>query len=200
MNCPLAPRLEAALPDKISLYAAEGIGEYHADSWCRFCRANGICKAQADNQISAFDDFKEVVAEYKTDLLTPEQIGEALKKGEILVNWYEVLQKTALEKLLGGAEIPGYKVVEGRSSRTWTNQDKALKTLQNSVIERAVIYDSVPKSLAQIEKMLDAAKFAELVGSYVFKPQGKSTLANATDKRPVFNSAVVGGFAVVVKK
>ena len=176
-----------------------GIGEYNAGTWCRFCRANGICKAQADNQISAFDDFKEVVAEGKTDLLTPEQIGEALKKGEILVNWYEALQKTALEKLLSGAEIPGYKVVEGRSSRAWTNQDKALETLQNSGIERAVIYDSVPKSLAQIEKMLGATKFAELVGSYVFKPQGKPTLANATDKRPIFNSAVAD-FAAVVKK
>ena len=176
-----------------------GIGEYNAGTWCRFCRANGICKAQADNQISAFDDFKEVVAEGKTDLLTPEQIGEALKKGEILVNWYEALQKTALEKLLSGAEIPGYKVVEGRSSRAWTNQDKALETLQNSGIERAVIYDSVPKSLAQIEKMLGATKFAELVGNYVFKPQGKPTLANATDKRPVFNSAVAD-FAAVVKK
>ena len=176
-----------------------GIGEYNAGTWCKFCRANGVCRAQADNQVNAFEDFKEIVADGNTDLLTPEQIGEALKKGELLVAWYEALQKTALEKLLGGSEIPGYKVVEGRSSRTWTNQDEALETLQNSGIEHAAIYDSVPKSLAQLEKMLGTAKFAELVGKYVFKPIGKPTLASANDKRPVFNSAV-SDFASVAKK
>ena len=175
-----------------------GIGEYKAGTWCKFCRANGICKAQSDNQVSAFDDFKEIIVEGNTDILTPEQIGVALKKGEILVDWYEALQKTALEKLLGGVEIPGYKVVEGRSTRAWTNQDEALEILQNSGIERAAIYDSVPKSLAQLEKMLGAAKFTELVGEYVFKPQGKPTLANFDDKRPVFNGAVAD-FAAVVK-
>ena len=37
--------------------AFSGFGEYHAGTWCRFCRANGKCKAQADQQIGAFDDF-----------------------------------------------------------------------------------------------------------------------------------------------
>lgn len=173
-----------------------GIGEYKAGTWCKFCKAVGICKAQADSQINAFDDFKDVVAEKPSDILTPKQIGEALQKGETLIAWYEALQKTALEKLLSGCEIPGYKVVEGRSTRTWSNQDEALDTLQKSGIERAAIYDSVPKSLAQLEKMLGAAKFTELVGRYVFKPQGKPTLAKLSDKRPVFNSAVAD-FATV---
>ena len=161
-----------------------------------------MCKAQADSQINAFDDFKEVISDEEvqkdTALLTAEEISKALKKGEMLIDWYEALQKTALEKLLSGDEIPGYKVVEGRSSRTWTNQDEALETLQNAGIEKAVIYDSVPKSLAQLEKLLGATKFAELVGKYVFKPTGKPTLASADDKRPVFNSAK-SDFSTVAK-
>ena len=184
------------------LYNKKGIGEYNAGTWCKFCRANGVCKAQADSQINAFDDFKEVISDEEvqkdTALLTAEEISKALKKGEMLIDWYEALQKTALEKLLSGDEIPGYKVVEGRSSRTWTNQDEALETLQNAGIEKAVIYDSVPKSLAQLEKLLGATKFAELVGKYVFKPTGKPTLASADDKRPVFNSAK-SDFSTVAK-
>ena len=176
-----------------------GIGEYNAGTWCRFCKANGVCKAQADSQIKAFDDFKDVIAEKNSDTLTPEQISDALQKGETLIAWYEALQKTALEKLLNGCEIPGFKVVEGRSVRAWTNQDEALETLQKAGIERAIIYDSVPKSLAQLEKILGVAKFAELVGSYVIKPSGKPTLAKASDKRPVFNSAVAD-FANVAPK
>ena len=173
--------------------AFKGLGSYNVGAWCRFCRANGICKAQAEKQITAFDDFKT-----QQDLMTVEEIGAALKKGESLVSWYESLQKVALEKLLNGEEIPDYKVVEGRSQRAWTNQDEALETLQNAGIEKAIIYDSVPKSLSQLEKLLGVAKFAELVGQFVIKPHGKPTLASAADKRPVFNSAVID-FSTVAK-
>ena len=50
-----------------------------------------------------------------------------------------------------------------------------------------MIYDSVPKSLAKLEKMLGVAKFKELVGEFVIKPQGKPTLAPADDARNEFN-------------
>ena len=171
-----------------------GFGEYHAGSWCRFCRANGICKAQADQQISAVEDFKGLSE--NNSLLTPEQMSEALKKGENLVNWYESLKQQALDKLLSGIEIPDYKLVEGRSARTWKDQDKALEALEAGGIEHAVIYDSVPKTLAQLEKLIGVAKFKELVGDFVIKPQGKPTLVSASDKREEFNSAVADFAAV----
>ncbi|MBQ4405253.1 MAG: DUF2800 domain-containing protein [Selenomonadaceae bacterium] len=86
--------------------------------------------------------------------------------------------------------MPGYKIVEGRSSRTWTNQDAALEKLQAAGIERVIIYDSVPKTLAKLEKMLGTAKFKELVGEFVIKPPGKPTLTTADDVRKEFSGAV----------
>jgi len=77
--------------------------------------------------------------------------------------------------------------VEGRSSRCWTDQDAALDKLQESGVDRALIYDSVPKTLAQLEKMLGTAKFKELVGEFVTKPQGKPTGVH-----PVAGAALVG--------
>lgn len=165
-----------------------GFGEYHAGDWCRFCRANGICKAQAEQQIGAFDDFSAAVGN-PTALLSPSEMGEVLKRGETLVSWYETVREKALESLLNGEKIPGYKVVEGHSTRCWTDQDKALDKLQESGVDRAVIYDSVPKTLAQLEKLLGTARFKELVGEFVTKPQGKPTLALETDSRKEFNSA-----------
>lgn len=165
-----------------------GFGEYHAGDWCRFCRANGICKAQAEQQIGAFDDFSAAVGN-PTALLSPSEMGEVLKRGETLVSWYETVREKALESLLNGEKIPGYKVVEGRSTRCWTDQDKALDKLQESGVDRAVIYNSVPKTLAQLEKLLGTARFKELVGEFVTKPQGKPTLALETDSRKEFNSA-----------
>ena len=165
-----------------------GFGEYHAGSWCQFCRANGICKAQAEQETGAFDDFAAAVGNPNA-ILTPAEMGEVLQRGETLVAWYETIKAKALESLLNGEKIPGYKVVEGRSSRCWTDQDKALDKLQESGIDRAIIYDSVPKSLAQLEKVLGVAKFKEMVGEYVTKPMGKPTLAPENDSRREFNSA-----------
>lgn len=146
---------ESIKPKAQTAYAGEG--EFHADDWCRFCRANGSCRAQT---ISAFEDFAEVVNSPPA-LLSPEETGDYLKKGATLTAWYEALKQSAFVKLLSDCRIPGYKIVEGRSSRTWTDQDAALEKLQAAGIERAVIYDSVPKSLAKLEKMLGVAKFKE---------------------------------------
>lgn len=178
--------------------AYAGFGEFHAGSWCRFCRADGMCKAQAEQMASALDDFGAVSGSNPA-LLTPEQMGEALEKGGCLVEWYKKLQNLSLEAILSGTKIPGYKAVEGRSVRVWSDQDKALETLLSNGVERAVIYDSVPKTLAQLEKVLGTKRFTELVGEFVTKPQGKPALATAEDKRAEFNSAIAD-FAGVAKE
>lgn len=165
-----------------------GFGEYKTGSWCKFCRANGVCKAQSSQQIGAFDDFAAAVNQSPA-ILTPEQTSEVLKRGEMLVDWYKAVKAKALEIILSGTPIPGYKAVEGKSNRAWSDQDKALEKLINSGIERAAIYDSVPKSLAQIEEMLGKAKFKELVGGYVTQPPGNPSLVTADNPKPDYNSA-----------
>ena len=194
----------------IAQKAFAGLGEYKAGEWCRFCRANGQCSAQAKQPISALDDFNPTTladgsgAVVKTEnippsVLTPEEIGEVLKRGKLLIAWYKAVEEHALEVLLNGEAIPGYKVVEGRSNRTWRNQDEAMDALQQAGYDRAVLYDSVPKSLAQLEKIIGATKFTELVGQFIFRPQGKPMLAEENDKRNAFNSAV-SDFAEVAQK
>lgn len=180
--------------------AIMGVGEYKAGDWCQFCRANGICKAQTDTQLTAFKDFSNVVdgTPHNHALLTPPEIGAALEKGKLLVEWYETLRTKALEMLLEGYSIPGWKAVEGRSNRAWTNQDKAIEAILAGGVERAIVYDSVPKSLAQLEKVLGTARFAELAGEFVTKPPGKPAIAPESDTRTAFNSAATD-FAAVAK-
>lgn len=168
-----------------------GLGEYKAGDWCRFCRANGRCKAQAALQTGAFDDFAGAIADGPASaaLLTAADMADVLERGKVIIEWYTAVKEKALDLILNGQEVPGWKAVEGRSTRIWADQDKALDTLLASGIDRAAVYDSVPKSLAQIEKMLGKTKFTELVGGLVVRPQGKPTLAEASDSRKEFNSA-----------
>ena len=183
--------------------AFDGLCEYKAGEWCRFCRANGQCSAQAQQHLSAFDDFAFAAGKNPVDvspaLLTPEELSDVLKRGKALTVWYKAVEEHALGMLLNGEAIPGYKAVEGRSNRAWSNQDAALDALMQAGYDRAVLYDSVPKSLAQLEKVIGAEKFTELVGKYVVKPQGKPSLADEDDKRSAFNSAA-SDFAEVAQK
>lgn len=180
-----------------------GTGEFAPGEWCRFCRAKAKCRARA-NQNTALEDFKDCIplgrsipmqAEYDatgfkpSNCLTDEEIGTLLVRAEGLVAWYNDLKEYALAACLNGKTIPGWKAVEGRSTRAWTDQDAALEALMAGGVEEAIIYDRVPKTLAQLEKVIGKQRFGELVGSMITKSPGKPALAAESDKRPAYNGA-----------
>lgn len=180
-----------------------GTGEFAPGEWCRFCRAKAKCRARA-NQNTALEDFKDCIplgrsipmqAEYDatgfkpSNCLTDEEIGALLVRAEGLVAWYNDLKEYALAACLNGKTIPGWKAVEGRSTRAWTDQDAALDALMAGGVEEAIIYDRVPKTLAQLEKVIGKQRFGELVGGMITKSPGKPALAAESDKRLAYNGA-----------
>lgn len=187
--------------------AFNGSGVFVPGEHCRFCKGKAQCRARAE-QNTALEDFKDCVPAGKVApellTLTPEaqkviglppmlsdaEIGALLERGKTLVQWYTDIQAYALEALLAGKDIPGYKVVEGRSIRAFKDAEEAINTLINNGVEEALIYDRKPKSLSELEKMLGKKQFAEMLADQIVKPQGKPTLVPADDKRPAYNSAV----------
>jgi hypothetical protein len=179
--------------------AFAGLGEFTPGDWCRFCRAKAQCRARADVH-AALEDFKDAIPmhcagaidpnrEPMPPLLTDAEIGDLLIRGASLADWYNGLKEYALATCLDGGVIPGWKAVEGRSARAWTDQDKALETIINAGHPREIVYETVPKTLAQLEKVIGPGPFAELVGAYIIKPPGKPALAPESDKRPAYSSA-----------
>ena len=88
--------------------------------------------------------------------------------------------------MLDGGEIPGWKLVEGRSNRTFTDVDAAVQKLIDAGYDEVLIYDRKPKTLSELEKMLGKKTFAELLSECVTKPKGKPTLALASDRREAY--------------
>lgn len=205
---------EQIKPIAYRAYTGEG-AQFLEGPWCRFCKGKAVCRARADN-MTALEDFAGIPIEGK---LTPEEkerredgmtageafgpvlsdteVGSLLYRAESLVHWYNDLKEYALSAILAGKEIPGWKCVEGRSTRAWGDQEAAFKTLIGSGFDEALLYERSPKSLAQVEKMLGKKAFAEICGGYVVKPPGKPTLAEEGDKRPPYSPAAAdfGGAA-----
>ena len=78
--------------------------------------------------------------------------------------------------------IPGYKVVEGRSKRVFTDTKAVVDTaIQNGYTD---LYKQQLIALTEFEKMMGKKRFAELLGEYVAKPPGKLALVPESDPRP----------------
>ena len=104
-----------------------------------------------------------------------------------LVSWAEDIKSYALQQALSGVRYPGFKLVEGRSNRKYTDEVAVAQVVSNAG------YDPYEKKLLGItamQRQLGKKKFDELLSGLIFKPQGKPVLAPSTDKRPEFNTAV----------
>ena len=180
-----------------------GLGTFCPGEHCRFCRGKAQCRARAE-QNTALEEFKDCVPEngskpplFGQGTLTDEEIGDLLVRGKDLLAWYKDLEEYALNALLNGGTIPGWKAVAGRSNRAFSDQDTAIAAVIAAGYDEALVYERKPKTLTELEKLMGKAEFAAKLGSFVVKPQGKPTLAPMTDKREPYNPAAAD-FAEVV--
>lgn len=173
--------------------AWKGEGEYHPDEkTCRFCRAKSRCRARAEKNLElAFAPEKGKLP----PLISNEEMGKYLLQGQDVAKWLSDLQECALQECLAGHDVPGWKAVEGRSTRKWTDMDAAFGRLIESGINAAVLWERKPVTLAQIEKIVGKKDFAECVGEYVVKEPGKPALVQESDNRPAITNRVAAAEA-----
>lgn len=165
--------------------AFAGDGELCAGEHCRFCRLKAQCRARAEANLQ-IEQYQPIA---NPALLSDTEIGDVLTRAEPFKKWLESVQAYALEAVLEGKVIPGWKVVEGRSVRQFDDQEAAFAALQAAGIEEALLYERKPLSLSGIEKMLGKKEFETLCGSHVVKPAGKPTLAPESDNRAAYSKA-----------
>lgn len=164
----------------IAQKAFDGEGDYVPGEHCKFCRAKSQCHARSD-QYLALEDFKQM----QPPLISDDEVGQILKRAQAIESWVSALKEYALSQCLLGKEIAGWKAVEGRSSRSYTDQDTAFAWLKEQGIDDAMLFDRVPLTVSKIEKVLGKKEFTSLLEEpgFVKKSAGKPTLAPITDKR-----------------
>lgn len=120
------------------------------------------------------------------DLLSKEEIEALLPVLDEIISWAKQIQEYALSQALKGVNYKGYKVVEGRAYRRFTDEQMVVDTLLGEGYEEAMLYERKLLSLSNIEKLIGKKEFNNLLSKYVEVPQGKPTLVPETDKRPAF--------------
>jgi len=129
----LSPRAHLA-------YAGEG--EFAAGSHCQFCRVKATCRKRAKANLElAKHDFA----------LDDMEIAVILSKIDDLVSWANDVNEYALDQAIAGKKYDGFKVVEGRSTKKYTDEDAvayAVKEAGYDPFEKTshnYRYDKIPR-------------------------------------------------------
>ena len=164
--------------------------------WCRFCPALAICPLMHDLAMRAAEQAFDAVTETNfpnSDDLSPAQIAERLQLALRVEDWIDKLKEHAALMIHRGEDVPGFKLVEGRSNRKWAGEDS---DVLRELVERGKF---TPKdaerfykpaelqSPAGIEKTLKRMGRTQtqfLLNGLINKPPGKPALVMVDDPRP----------------
>lgn len=163
--------------------AWRGEGAFCPGEHCRFCKAHPACRGWQEKYgpLAGFEPLPQPAA------LSDEELGEWLQKVEGLAAYARELEDYAQTALLEGRTLPGWKLVQGRSTRKWTDQDAAFRQMEHDGIDEAMLYTRTPISLTAAEKMIGKKKFAETMSAFITRAPGAPKLAAASDPRPAYN-------------
>ena len=161
--------------------AYEGKGEFKAGDHCLFCKAKANCRKRAEYNLElARYDFE------KPELLEDTEIAAILERVDQLVSWAEDVKAYALAEALHGVKYDGFKVVEGRSIRKYTDEAAVAEAV---AAEGKDPFEKKLRGITDMTALLGKKEFERILGALVYKPSGKPVLVRESDKRPEYNTA-----------
>lgn len=171
----------------IAQKAAKGKGTYNAGAHCKFCPHAGRCRTLTKTCTEYVETHSLRVA---VPVLAPHEVAEVLNMEALVSLWLKRVKAQALDTLLSGGEVPGYKVVEGKlGNRKWTDELQVAQALRDAGYTEEDYTTVSILSPAGMDKALGKKKVAELLDDLITRAPGAPTIAPESDKRPNYNPA-----------
>lgn len=164
---------------------------------CRWCKAAAHCPALAAQ-------IETVTGVSFADLTEPKPPGGSINAGALGVKmqfvdsiegWCKQVRAETERRLLSGATVPGYKLVQGRKgARRWTDAD-AVETAIGGMRPEAssALHVSSLVTPPTVDKLVKAGEItkeeAAALQALIVQPEGGLSVAPESDKRPAVNPA-----------
>ena len=174
--------------------AINGEGSLVSGDHCKFCKRKGKCKAIGDYQIKvAQAEFSQVVVEdnvLEPYNMTPEMLSRVMKVGPKFIDWFKDVMSYAKGAMINGeVAIPGFKIVEGRSTRQMISPEDISEKLRTSgFVESDYLTEPKLLGITKLEKNIGKKLFTEICGDFIVKPQGKPAIVPETDRRTALDT------------
>ena len=186
---------------------------------CRFCRVSKTCPALAmhldrladdvfdavEDAAYSHDDMQEYaeaashngvpVPSLKLAGMSDEALAYRLRFKKLYLKWFAEIENEVMARLVSGNDVAGWKIVAGKRSWQWTDQDKAYHILTDQGVPPAEIIIPVMVSTSAARKLLRKAKvrakdIPSLLASVMAGVPGNSRLAPSDDSRQNSQEAV----------
>ncbi len=176
----LAPTVKLALSDDAPLNPGE--------KQCRWCRAQGSCPALTKHALQVaqadFKDFSDIQPDAVIESVPIEKIIQVYEQLPLLKTFIKAVEGRIFSELEAGNTVPGYKLVHGRRSRSWKNEEAVVALLRSKKIE-PYEYNLLTPAKAEIALGKDKKEVADLIQVDL----GKPTIAPEDDKRKAITTA-----------
>ena len=159
-----------------------GEGEFKAGDHCTFCKVKATCRKRAEYNLE--------LAKYDFEMpatLDDTEIAAILEKVDEMISWGNDIKEYALKQAQSGVHFEGWKVVEGRSNRKYTDEAAVAFAVKDAGFDP---YEKKLLGVTAMSTLLGKKKFEELLGGLIYKPPGKPALVPESDKRPAMNTAI----------
>ena len=151
---------------------------------CQWCRAANICPAFAKHALTVarvdFRAYSDINPDEIAKSTSIEQVLEVYHKLPLLKQFIKAVEGRVYGDLEAGQDVPGYKLVQGRKSRSWKDENATAVFLRHVNVEP---YESKMLSPAKVEKLLNKTKKKE-VQDFIDVKHGNPIIAREDDKRP----------------
>jgi len=159
-----------------------GEGEFKAGDHCTFCKVKATCRKRAEYNLE--------LAKYDFEMpatLDDTEIAAILEKVDEMISWENDIKDYALKQAQSGVHFEGWKIVEGRSNRKYTDEEAVAFKVKDAGFDP---YEKKLLGVTAMSTLLGKKKFEELLGGLIYKPPGKPALVPESDKRPAMNTAI----------
>lgn len=191
-----------------------------SEEGCQWCRIRGTCPAlykhlaevtsgvfedddpiddeaqRAANETLEDDLGEEPFRPFKPAELSTKALAKVLRYRKLMEQFFNSVEAELLDRAISDEEeIPGWKLVEGRSNRKWPDDEVHIyKRLKRLGLRDGAIYQSTIISPAEAERKLHAKaglsreQSAKVVNSLAVKPPGSKSLVRNSDRREALPS------------
>ena len=167
-----------------ALEAWDGEGMYAAGAHCKFCAAKYLCRERASTALKVFEYGFE-----SPDMISSNEIPGILRALPVAKAWMSDLESYAYQQAVNGIEVRGFKLVRGRKSRHWENEEAFVEEAIRAGYSPDVYSEVKLRSPAQMQKAVGKKEYEALFKDLVVETEGALTLVPEEDKRPAADSS-----------
>lgn len=111
------------------------------------------------------------------EVMSNDRISRILRHKTLLIKWLNALEQLAIDRIVAGEHVEGFRVGEGRTQRRWALGDEGIRRELETLGVKATKEEL--RTITEVEKELGGAKTK--IQHLIEKPKGKLKLIAIED-------------------